>query len=97
MDTKLSYELTGQTTTQPSAPVEIIACRELTERELQEVGGGIIPLFGFGAALIGHTGVMGATGGSIGMFMGFGAHLITGFSLGLASFQLMVNYHTRDT
>ena len=97
MEKTLSSIPVKQTIMQRPALADARVCRELTEQELEEVNGGIFPFLGFGAAVIGHTGLMGATGGSIGMAMGFGAHMITGFSLGLASFQLMARYHTRDT
>ena len=66
--------------------------RELSDAELDQVGGGILPALGLLAGVIGHTGVLGATGGSISMGVGVAAHAVTGFGLGYATFEFARAY-----
>jgi bacteriocin-like protein len=68
------------------------AIRELSEDELQLVSGGFFPAALFAGALVGHTGVLGATGGSISMGAGVAAHIISGIGLGAAAFSLGAAY-----
>lgn len=69
-----------------------MALRELSDEELQQVSGGLFPALGFAGALIGHTGVLGASGGSIGMGVGVAAHLISGLGLGMAAYSFGTAY-----
>jgi lactobin A/cerein 7B family class IIb bacteriocin len=66
--------------------------RELSDAELDQVGGGILPALGLLAGVIGHTGALGATGGSISMGVGAAAHVVTGFGLGYATFEFARAY-----
>jgi len=62
--------------------------RVLAAIETEEVGGGILPALGFASAILGHTGVMAASGGTISMGLGFAAHIASGFGLGYAAYSL---------
>ena len=66
--------------------------RELDLQELDSVSGGWVPAIAFAGAVIGHTGVMTAGGGTISMGVGVVAHVFSAFGLGYAAYSLGTAY-----
>jgi hypothetical protein len=72
--------------------MEVGSLSELTQSDLQQVQGGLLPALGFAGALAGHVGLFSASGGTISMAAGVAGHIVSGFGLGYAAYSLGTAY-----
>ena len=72
--------------------LKVASIRTLTEDELDAAIGGFFPAALFAGALVGHTGLLSATGGTISMTTGVAAHIVSGIGLGAAAFSMATAY-----